>query len=91
MRLKKNYDEGITESIGELDRMNGLIQALIRLSSLDEGHNVERINIQEILEKLQKNYHEKLQEKHISLAIITKKSPLFGQIGNIPKYFSVIS
>ena len=34
MKLKKNYDEGIMETIGELNRMNGLIQALISLSSL---------------------------------------------------------
>ncbi len=75
MRLKKNYDEGISESIEELDRMNGLIQALISLSTMGESDNSESINMSEIFEKLEKNYREKLDEKHIALEIITKKLP----------------
>lgn len=73
MRLKKNYDEGITESIGELDRMNGLIQALIHLSITDTLGNSESVNIREVCEKLQKSYQERLQEKHISFKIIEKQ------------------
>jgi hypothetical protein len=45
MRLKKNYDEGITESIGELKRMNDLIQALIGLSTIEESSTVELIHV----------------------------------------------
>lgn len=79
MKLSKKYDEGIAESIYELDRMNNLIQALIHLSTVDENQeNSEVINIQEICEKLKKNYLTSLNEKHISLNIITKK-PLFIQ------------
>lgn len=73
MRLSKNYDEGITESIGELDRMNGLIQALISLSTTDDLGASESIDIQETCETIRKNYQEKLDEKHISLEIISRK------------------
>jgi len=73
MRLKKNYDEGITESIQELDRMNGLIQALISLSVIEENENFESIDIGETCEKFQKYYQEKLDEKQISMKIISKK------------------
>lgn len=73
MRLSKNYDEGIAESIGELDRMNGLIQALISLSTADNLGNPEPIDIRETCETLQKSYQDKLDEKHISLKIVTKK------------------
>ena len=73
MKLKKNYDEGIMETIGELNRMNGLIQALISLSSMGEHGDSELINTKETCEKLAKNYGEKLEEKNISLEIIEKK------------------
>lgn len=73
MRLKKNYNEGITESIEELDRMNNLIQALMNLSSLDNPEHSELIDIKETFEKLQRHYREKLEEKNLSLQIITKK------------------
>lgn len=98
MRLKKNYDEGISESIGELNRMNGLIQALISLSTMGDSDSSESINIGEVFEKLEKNYREKLDEKHITLQIISKKLPtikanreyteiLFSNIlGNAIKY-----
>lgn len=75
MKLKKNYEEGITESIGELDRMNGLIQALIRLSTMGDGDQLETVNISDIFEKLEKNYHEKLEEKKITLQIVENKKP----------------
>ena len=74
MKLSKNYDEGITEGIGELNRMNNLIQALISLSNLDDLNNSESIDIKEVCEKLEKSYTEKLKEKQISLQIIAKKS-----------------
>lgn len=73
MRLSKNYDEGITESIGELNRMNGLIQALISLATLDNLNNSESINLKEICEQLEKNYEEQLEKKKVSLQIIEKK------------------
>lgn len=73
MRLKKNYAEGITESIDELDRMDDLIQALISLSSLDNPESSESVDVSETFEKLQKHYQKKLEEKNISLQIITKK------------------
>lgn len=73
MKLKKNYDEGIVESIEELNRMNNLIQALISLSNTENPDNSESINIKEVCEKLQKNYREKLEEKDISLQIIVKR------------------
>ncbi len=72
-RLKKNYDEGIDESIHELDRMNGLIQALIRLSTLENVDSSENVDIKEVCEKLQKHSQEKLDLRHISLNIICKK------------------
>lgn len=78
MKLKKNYDEGIAESIGELDKMDNLIQALISLSTTDDPNISGSIDIREICEKLRKNYSEKLKAKHISLEIIEKK-PLFIQ------------
>lgn len=73
MQLSKNYDEGITESIGELSRMNNLIQALINLATLDNLHNTESINLREVCEQLRKNYEEPLMKKKISLQIIEKK------------------
>ncbi|EKD30158.1 MAG: signal transduction histidine kinase [uncultured bacterium (gcode 4)] len=73
MRLSKNYDEGITESIEELDRMNNLIQALISLSTTDNLGSSESVDIMEICKKLQKSYREKLEEKDISLQIVSKK------------------
>lgn len=76
MRLKKNYDEGISESIGELDRMNGLIQALISLSTMGESDTSESVNMGEIFEKLEKTYKEKLDEKKITMQIIQKKLPV---------------
>lgn len=75
MKLKKNYEEGITESIGELDRMNGLIQALISLSTIGDADKTEAVDVSEIFEKLEKNYHEKLVEKGITLQIVRKKIP----------------
>ncbi|MDD2917026.1 MAG: HAMP domain-containing sensor histidine kinase [Candidatus Gracilibacteria bacterium] len=98
MRLKKNYEEGISESIGELNRMDGLIQALIRLSTMGDTEIREPVNIPEIFEKLEKNYREKLDEKGIHLQVIQKKHPqiranreyaeiLFSNIlGNAIKY-----
>lgn len=73
MRLSKNYNEGITESIEELDRMDNLIQALIGLSTTDNLSSSESVDIGEICEKIQKSYGEKLKEKDIALQIITKK------------------
>ncbi len=73
MRLKKNYDEGIRESMDELKRMNNLIQALISLSTIGQSENFETIDIHEVFEKLEKNYQEKLDLKNISLQIISKK------------------
>lgn len=73
MRLKKNYAEGITESIEELGRMNGLIQALISLSTMGDSDNQESINIREVFETLEKQYQEKLEAEHIVLRIVCKK------------------
>lgn len=78
MRLSKRYDEGIAESIGELDRMNELIQALIRLSTTQGPDSSESIDIEEVCRKLQRNYRGKLEEKGISLRI-TVKEPLHIQ------------
>jgi signal transduction histidine kinase len=74
MKLSKNYEVGIPESIEEINRMDRLIQALIDLSTIDNFEQSETLDIGEIITKLQANFKEKLEEKHISLEVITKKS-----------------
>lgn len=73
MKLSKNYDAGIPESIDEINRMDRLIQALISLSTIENTEKIETIDIGEIITKLKTNLREKLEEKHISLEVITKK------------------
>lgn len=73
MKLSKNYEVGIPESIEEIHRMDRLIQALISLSTIDNSEQSETVDIGEVITKLQMNFREKLEEKHISLQVITKK------------------
>ena len=73
MKLSKNYEVGIPESIEEINRMDRLIQALISLSTIDKNVQTETVDIGETITKLQANFREKLEEKHISLQVITKK------------------
>lgn len=58
--------------------MDRLIQALIGLSTISGSDAIESINAREMWEKLQKNYGEKLEEKHIFLDIVEKKPLSIG-------------
>lgn len=71
-QLKKDYKEGVNESIKELDRMNDLIQVLISLSTINNTAESSVININETIKDSIKTYSKIIDEKHIKVEIEEK-------------------
>lgn len=71
----KNYDKELTnESFEEINRLNWLIEWLIKLSNINTIDNRERLNIKDQIDFVIKDYKIKLEEKKIDLRLDVKNN-----------------
>ncbi|MCK9272701.1 HAMP domain-containing histidine kinase [Candidatus Gracilibacteria bacterium] len=85
-KLKKNYKESVEESLGELDKMNNLIQALISLSTISENIENKIINVNEFIKKIIKNYEIILEQKTLKIELIENE---ILEINTNGEYFEI--
>ena len=71
----KTYDEEmILELKTEILKLNSLLQSLINLSDIWSFRNVEKVDLNDIVEEILKSFSEKIQEKNIKINKNIKKN-----------------
>ncbi|RKW21376.1 sensor histidine kinase [Candidatus Gracilibacteria bacterium] len=71
----KTYDEEmILELKTEILKLNSLLQSLINLSDIGSFRNVEKVDLNDIVEEILKSFSEKIQEKNIKINKNIKKN-----------------
>ena len=71
----KTYDEEmILELKTEILKLNSLLQSLINLSDIWSFRNIEKVDLNDIVEEILKSFSEKIQEKNIKINKNIKKN-----------------